>query len=192
MTMRIGRSASAADDVAEETHAVLVGPLQVVEEDRQRADRGELGDRDGGEVIGAQQLLRGRQLRERWIVTSRQRVDRATHRRLGGGRPGRDLLDLAATQEGPGEHERPSQLLVRGQRERSEALALGELARGHEEACLADAGLALDAHAGQPAPGRRRQLLADRGHLGRPADQLLVRAKRLHGERTERTLRPIG
>jgi hypothetical protein len=61
---------AAADDVAEEAQAVLVGPLDVVEEDRQRADRGELGHGDRGEVIRAQQLLGRREIGETRVVAT--------------------------------------------------------------------------------------------------------------------------
>ena len=191
MRMRIGPVGVAADDVAEQAQAVLVGPLEVVEEDREGSDGRQLGDGDRGQVVRAQELLRGRQLRQRRVVPARQHVDRALHGGLRRGGPGRELLDLPAAEDRAGEHERPAQLLVRGQSERREPLGLRQLLGSHHQARLADARLALDAHAREPAACRGRQLLADRGHLGGPADELEPCADSLQRERAKPTLGPL-
>ena len=180
-----------ADDVSEQAQAVLVGPLEVVEEDREGSDGRQLGDGDRGQVVRAQELLRGRQLRQRRVVPARQHVDRALHGGLRSGVPGRDLLDLPAAEQRAGEHERPAQLFVRGQSERREPLGLGQLLGSHHQTRLADARLALDAHAREPAPGRGRQLLADRGHLRGPADELETCPDRLQRERAEPAPGPL-
>ena len=63
-----------ADDVAEQAQAVVVGPLQVVDQERERPRGGEGAERDGAEVERAQQpAIRG-QAREPGIVLARHRV----------------------------------------------------------------------------------------------------------------------
>ena len=103
----------AADDVAKEAQAVLVGPLEVVEEDRERAHRGQLGDGHGGKVVGAKELLVRREARERRVVPAGERVERAPHGRSGRGGAGQ-LLDGPASEDRAGEQEGTAQLLVRG------------------------------------------------------------------------------
>ena len=46
----------ASDGVPEEPQGVVVGPLDVVDEQRQRADPGERGDRDASKIEGPHEL----------------------------------------------------------------------------------------------------------------------------------------
>ena len=63
-----------ADEVAEQPQAVVVGPLEVVDEDRDRFRGGEIADRDGAEVERSEQLGVGRQGREARVVLPGHRV----------------------------------------------------------------------------------------------------------------------
>ena len=64
-----------ADDVAKHPHAVLVGPLEIVDEQRYRLRLGQRADGDGGEIEHAKELLiRGERV-ERWIVPTRDGID---------------------------------------------------------------------------------------------------------------------
>ena len=64
-----------ADDVAEHPHAVLVGPLEIVDEQCYRLRFGQRADGDGGEVEHAQELLIRGEGVERRIVSTRDGID---------------------------------------------------------------------------------------------------------------------
>ena len=54
---KMGRSESVPDDVAKHPHAVLVSPLEIVDEQRYGLRFGERTDGHGGEIEHAQELL---------------------------------------------------------------------------------------------------------------------------------------
>ena len=94
------------------------------------------------------------------------------------------------------DEERPPDLLVGRDRDTGEAARRRELGRGEQQACLADAGLALEGHRGEAA-GRFVELLGDRIELGVAPDDRAGRAAQLDRERAlgpdegvERT--PVG
>ncbi len=78
-TRRVG-----ADDVAEQPQAVVVGPLEVVDEQRDRPDRREVAHRDGAEIQRPQELAVRRQAREARVVLPGHGVHAAPERLLGG------------------------------------------------------------------------------------------------------------
>ena len=111
----------APDDVAKEPQAVLVGPLQVVQDDRKRAHRGQFRDGHGGQVVGPQELLVRGETSQGRVVPTGDRVERSPHGRSGRGGGG-ELLDGLASEDGAGEQEGAAQLLVGSDRRRNEAL----------------------------------------------------------------------
>jgi hypothetical protein len=64
-----------ANDVAEHPHAVLVSPLEVVDEHSQGSCSGQRPDGDGGEIEYAQELLIRREALQRWVVPTRDCVE---------------------------------------------------------------------------------------------------------------------
>ena len=77
-----------ADHVAQQAEAVLVRPLQVVDQDGERPFGGQGSERDGAQVERAEQPAVGRERGEPRVVLTRHRVQ-AAGERLGGLRAGR-------------------------------------------------------------------------------------------------------
>ena len=80
----------APDDVPQEPERVVVGPLDVVDEERDRPDMRKRRDRNACEIECPQELRIGRQALESGFVSSRDRLDHAPDgrlRRRSGGRP---------------------------------------------------------------------------------------------------------
>ena len=188
-----------AHDVAEQAQAVVVAPLEVVDQDRQRRLGRDGAERDGAQIEGAQEPAIGGQRREAGIVLARHRVEAPRDRLAdlgavpGGRRGGRRSHDRAREQE------RAAELLVGGDGDRREPGLRGHLARGQQQARLADAGLALERQPREPAGRRRGELLADRVLLGaapddRPRGPPHVQRHRGEGleERRERRRARIG
>ena len=72
---KIGLVRVGADDVAEQAEAVVVRPLEVVDQDRERPLGGEGAERDGAQVERAEQPAVGRERGEAGVVLSRHRVE---------------------------------------------------------------------------------------------------------------------
>ena len=157
-----------ADHVAQQPHAVLVRPLEVIDEERDGPAARQRPHGHGGEVEHAQELLvRGQRL-ERRIVPTRDRVQhllerlvRAVPVALEGRRRGEDAAR---------DQERPPDLLVGGDGDRREALRCGQLRRREQEPRLADARLALERQRRQPPRLGGGELLTDRAELDLPPD----------------------
>ena len=96
----------APDDVPEQAQGVVVGPLDVVDEQSQRPHPGQRRDGDAREVERPEQLGVRRQALEPGFVAARDGLDHALHRGLGQG-AGRRLPEalaanrLRATRNGP-------------------------------------------------------------------------------------------
>ena len=67
---KIGTVGVAPDDVPKEPEGVVVGPLDVVDEQRDRPDLREQRDRDARKVEGSQELRIGRHVLEAGLVAS--------------------------------------------------------------------------------------------------------------------------
>ena len=163
-----GQVGVGADDVAEHPHAVLVGPLEIVDEQRygvasQRADG------DGGEIEHAKELLIRRERFERRVVPTRDGVEDPLE--LLSARRWLPFPSAAGRGEDPaGEEKRALDLLVGGRRKRREAFRRRGLRRGDEEPRLADAGLTFERERRQPSGPGRGELLPDRAELDLPPD----------------------
>ncbi len=174
----------AADGIAEHPDRVIVGPLRVVDEQRDRLQVGQLLDRDAGEVEGPQQLGVRRERLEARLVSPAERVGHAPNRDL---RPRADghLPQRAVAEEAPCDQERPPDLLVCRDRHRGESRLGGQLRRSEEESCLADARLTLERDRRQVAPGLPDGLFDGR-QLHRPPDDRARRAPELDIQRALR------
>ncbi len=156
-----------ADDVAEHPHAVLVRPLEVVDQYRYGAGGCQRADGDGCEIEYAKELVIRRQGLECRIVSARDGVEHPL-----------DLLSCAVAavfrcrggEEAAGEEKRSPDLLVGCCRERREAFCRRELRCREEEPRLADAGLPLERECRQPPGSRGGELLSDRAELDLPPD----------------------
>ena len=171
----------AADDVPEHPQGVVVRPLDVVDEQRERMVAGERRDRDAREVEGAQELGIRRQVLEPGFVAPRDGLDDPPDRDLRG-RAGRGALDGAGGEQAARDEERSPDLLVGRDRDAGEAARRRELCGREQQPRLADAGLALEGHGGEAAGGLA-QLLGDRLELAAPPDDRAVRPAQLDGER---------
>ena len=173
-----------ADDVAQHPHAVLVGPLEIVDEQRYGLGLGQRADGAGGEIEHAQELLiRGERV-ERGIVATRDGID--------------DPLELLSCSVGAvppngrrgedpaGEEKRAPDLLVGHRRQRHEAFGRRSLRSGDEQPRLADAGLTLERERRQPPGPGRRELLPDRAELDLPPDHGAGRPPDVEGQRRHR------
>ena len=154
------------DDVPEETQAVLVRPLHVVDQQRERLFGRECTDGHGREVERAEQPLVGGHACERGVVTAAERRARREDRLLRRGAAHR-LDHLRRADDRPRQEERAAELLVRSHRDREEPAGLGALPRRQEEPCLPDPGLALDGQGAQPSAFGDADRVLDRGELGR-------------------------
>ena len=159
-----------AHHVSEQPQAVVVAPLEIVDQDRQRRGGRDGAERDGAQIEGAQQPAIGGQRREAGVVLARHRVEA----------PRDGLADLGAV---PGcrrggrrshdrarEQERAAELLVGGDGDRREPGLGRHLPGGQQQARLADAGLALERQPREPAGRGRGELLPDRVLLGAAPD----------------------
>ena len=171
----------APDDVPEEPEGVVVGPLDVVDEQRERADPGERRDRDAREVEGPEELGVRRQGLEPGLVTPGDGLDHPPDRGLRR-RPRGRVADRARGEQAARDEERPADLLVGRDRDAREPARRRELGGGEQQARLADARLALEGHRGEAA-GRLVQLLGDRVELGAPPDDRAGRPAQLDRER---------
>ena len=140
----------APDDVPEEPERVVVGPLDVVDEQRERPDRRRAPRRDAREIEGPQELGIRRQALEPGLVAPGDRLDHAPDRGLCR-RPRGRVADRVRREQAPRDEERPADLLVGRDRDTGEARRRRELGGGQQEARLADARLALEGHRGQAA-----------------------------------------
>ncbi len=158
-----------AHDVPDQSQTVVVGPLEVVDQHRERPLVRERPERDGPEVERSEQAGIGGQRRETRVVPARHRVEA---RGEGGGGPGRSRgrARIGRADDRAHQQERTSELLVRGDGDRREAILRRELVRGEQQSGLADPGLALEAQPGEPAGPRGGELLADRVELRLAAD----------------------
>ena len=101
----------AADDVAEHSQRVVVRPLDVVDEQGERADVGDGADGHAREVEGAQELGVRREALEAGLVATGHRVDDAAYGGLSR-RPGRRVPDRGRREEAARDEERAADLLV--------------------------------------------------------------------------------
>ena len=173
-----------ADHVAQQAEAVLIRPLQVVDQDREGSLGGQCPVGDRAEVERAEQPAVGSERGEPWVVLSRHRVQAAGDR-LGGLRIVSGASGLGRAEDGPGDQERAPELLVGRDGDRGEAIGRRLLGRGDEQPCLADPGLTLHGETDEPAGAGRRQLLGDRPELGRPPDHVAGRPVNVEGHRRE-------
>ena len=171
----------APDDVPEEPEGVVVGPLDVVDEQRERADPGERRDRDAREVEGPEELGVRRQGLEPALVAPGDGLDHPPDRGLRR-RPRGRVADRARGEQAARDEERPADLLVGRDRDAREPARRRELGGGEQQARLADARLALEGHRGEAA-GSLVQLLGDRLELGAPPDDRAGRPAQLDRER---------
>ncbi len=171
------------DHVAQQTEAVLVRPLEIVDEDRERPFGGQGPERDGPQVERAEQPAVGSERGEPGVVLARHRVQTAGER-LGGLGAGR-TEGLGRTEDRPGDQERAAELLVGRDGDRGEAIGRRPLGRGDQQPRLADPGLTLHRETDEATGAGRRQLLGDRLELGRPADHVAGRPVNVEGHRRE-------
>ena len=176
-----------ADHVAQQAEAVLVRPLEVVDQDRERPFDGERAERDGAQVERTEQPAVGRERGESRIVRGP-----TSSPRNGGAHPwsassvaasmaaGAPRIDRA-TRNGP----RSSSSAVDG--DRGEPVGLRALGRGDEQPRLADPRLPFDREPDEPAGAGRCQFLRDRLELRRPPDDVAGRPMDVerHRARTE-------
>ena len=174
-----------AHDVAEEPQAVVVRPLQVVEQQGDRSFRGEGTHGHGAEVERPQQLLVGREAGQGPVLVALEGVRTSLQglggcglrRRLPGGRRGHDRTR---------EQEWTADLLVGRHHDRGEPPLDGDLLGGEQKPSLADPRFALDGERGESPALRHRQLLADRGLLRLPTDDRAGGAPHVQGKRRQR------
>ena len=167
-----------AYEVAEQPQAVVVGPLEIVDEDRDRfVARGRIATAPRSSVRSS--LASGGRGRESGsscpVIASVHRASEASAGAGGGsdslGRPD----DRACHQE------RTAELLVAGHADRREPLGRRRLAGREQKPRLADPRLALQRHADEPARGGGGQLLFEgRLSAGRPTS---APGERIEGQR---------
>ena len=145
---------SGPDEIAEQAQAVVVGPLEVIDEQRERALCRELPHREGGEVVRAQEPLIGREGREARVVVPGHRLE-APAECVGGRCPLGDRHRVRRTDDRAREQERAAELLVGRHRDRRDAAPAGDLDRGQEQPRLPDARFALDGQPGETVPFHR-------------------------------------
>ena len=172
-----------ADHVAQETQAVLVRPLEVVDQDGERPFRGQGAERDRAQVERAEQPAVGRERGEPRIVLTGHRVQAAVQR-LGGLRAGR-ACGLGRAEDRAGDQERTAELLVGRDGDRGESFGRRSLGRGDEQARLPDPRLTFNGETDETSAACRRQLLDDRLQLRRPADDIAGRPMDVEGHRRE-------
>ena len=173
-----------ADQVAKKADAVLVCPLEVVDQDRDRGYLRQLSHRERGQVERTHELLIRREIREARVVVPRYRVDRPVQPRFGR-RPLRRPLCLGRGQDAAREQEWPADLLVGHNPDRHEAVGRRDLGGGEEQPRLPDARLALEREAGERRVGRADRLL-HRSKLERPADDRLADPANMKAQRAQR------
>ena len=163
---KIGLVGSRADHVAQQAEAVLVAPLQIVDQDRERRLGGHGPERDGAQIERAKEpavRAAARRALDRPGPTSRRGHARArspTSGRSAGDRRGGGRSDDRARQQ-----ERAAELLVGGHGDRGEPGLRCHLAGGEQQPRLADARARPRALA--PRAGRLRRTRAPDG--SRPA-----------------------
>ena len=156
-----------ADHVSEQPKTVVVRPLEIVDQQRERTNVGERPEGHGGEIERSEQPAVGRQARQARVVLPRHRVETPAE---GVGRVGalRRRDRRRRPEDRPGEQEGAADLLVRRDGDGREALVGRPLAGGQQQARLPDSGLSLEREAHEPARAGRRDLLLDRRQLGGP------------------------
>ena len=174
------------DHVAQQAEAVLVRPLEVVDQDGERPFGGQGAERDGAQVERAEQTAVGRERGESRIVLTRHRVQAAARARPRSSRPsaaraasGEPRIERA-TRNGP----RSSSSAVTAIAVKPSAVARSAAAT--QQPRLADPRLALDREADEPPAARRGELLRDRLELRRPADDVAGRPMDVERHRRER------
>ena len=175
----------APDDVPEQAQGVVVGPLDVVDEQRQRADLGERRDGHAREVKGPQELGVRRQALEAGLVPPGDGLDDPSDRGLSR-RPRGCVADRGRHEQAARDEERPADLFVGGDGDTGEPGRRCELGCGEQETRLADPRLAFQGYSSQSA-GSFPQHLGDRVELGASADHRPRRPAQLD---SERALRP--
>ena len=155
-----------ADHVPEHAEAVVVGPLQVIDQDGERSRGCEGAERDGAQIERAQEPAIGRQRREAGVVLAGHRVEAARERlgRLGSFRG--DLDRFRGAQDGAREQEGAAELLVRGDRDRREPCRRRHLGGGEQQPGLPDPGFAFHREPRESSGRRGGELLADRVLFG--------------------------
>ena len=175
----------APDDVSEESEGVVIGPLDVIDEQRDRSDLREGGDGDAGQVECSEELGIRREGLESGLVTTGDRLHDPSDRCLCRGPRGR-FADRQGCEQAASEKERPADLLVGRDRHAGEPARTREFDRGQQQARLADARLTLEGHGGE-AGGRFVEFLRDRLELRTATDDGTGRAAQLDGQRTLRS-----
>ncbi len=156
------------NEIPKQPDAVLIGPLEIVDEQRQRAGGGRLAQGHRAEVEDAQELaVRAERLQPGFVVAG-DRVHGARER-LGRGR----ILGVSESRAGenaPSNEEWAADLLVGRHRGHDPAVGGCELGGGEEQPRLADPRLALQHHTREPA-GHGAKRVLDSADLRRTADQ---------------------
>ena len=170
----------APDDVAEHPERVVVGPLKVVDQQGQWRLRGDDGERHRREIECAQQSRVGRQGLQARLRLTRDGGHGATDGFLCPG--SRDRLTQGwRGEDALGQQERPTDLLICGDRDGGEAGRGGQLGGGHQQPGLPDAGLSLQRDRGQPFVSGL-ELLLDGGQLGGAPHDRFGDPSQLHGQ----------
>ena len=163
-----GQVGVGADDVAEHPHAVLVGPLEIVDEHRYGVGGSQRADGDGGEIENSQELVIRRESLECRVVPARDGVENPLE--LLSRAVAAVLVRGRSSEDRAGEKKRTLDLLVGCRRKRREAFRRRDLRRGDEEPRLADAGLTFESDRRQSSGPGRGELLPDGAELDLPAD----------------------
>ena len=170
--------------VAEHAERVVIGPLHVVDQQRQRLGVSRLAERYASQVEGAQQLGISRKAFQPWLIAARHGLDHPLDRCLCGA-TGDRLPQRRRREDALGQQERATDLLVRGHRDGREPGACRELRGGQQQAGLANPRLALQGHRGQ-VRARTLQLVLDRRQLRGPAHDRASHAAELDAQRALR------
>ena len=99
-----------SDEVAQQAQAVLVGPLEVVEQERDRSPEGRQPERESRLVDDAERALVRRETRECRVVLAREDLARTIEGR--GRALGAALAELVRGEDPPRDEERAADLLV--------------------------------------------------------------------------------
>ena len=171
----------APDHVPKEPQCVLVGPLDVVDEESERSGLRQHRDRHAREVECPEELRVGRHALEAGLVPPGDGLDHPPDGGLRRGAGGR-VADRVRREQAAGEEEWSADLLVGGDRHAGEPPRRGHLDRGEQQARLADARLTLEGDR-RKACRRFVELLRDRRELGASTDDPARHAPQLDRER---------
>jgi hypothetical protein len=174
----------APDDIAEEAKRVVVGPLDVIQEERQGPGIGERRDGDPTQVERPKELRIGGQRFVPGLVPAGDRIDDALNGGLGAPVAG-DVPDGGVREQAPRQQERAADLLICGHCDDGEPGLLGTIGGSEEQPRLPDPWLALDTNGGQ-SRGRVTDLAPDRLQLGGSSNDVAGSPAEVDRQRTLR------